>query len=412
MTVVADSTNQEQMRLLDTFLVDNEELESLSARLESFNLFNVLQVARTEIRHSNVLAWLLTPNATHGLGTNFLRRFLSRLLMENDVPGVDLTPAEVELMDFGDVEVLREWKHIDVVVRAKTNNWCLLIENKIDAKESRGQLIRYVDAVRQDMPTARVIPVFLTVEGDDPSEDGQDAGFLALSHAQVLDVAERIIAQHRARIPRDVAVFLDHYLNTLRRITMQDEQLADLCKTIYRKHREAIDLIVEYGSSSGVLGVCADVMPELVKCEFVEQSRGRVWYLPDTMSKQDLGDISAWPFFRRTVAVVCWLYYFRKKGVIQASMEVGPISDLATRQRLLHAMEDAGFSFQEKGYREGAKYTRILTKRQKLNANGNGDPDETPESVEAIVRSLWKTFWKKGSDVVEVLNSFDWNSRG
>jgi hypothetical protein len=37
---------------------------------------------------------------------------------------------------------------------------------------------------------------------------------------------------------------------------MSDPELVDLCKAIYRKHREAIDLIVEYGASSRVLDVC------------------------------------------------------------------------------------------------------------------------------------------------------------
>ena len=38
---------------------------------------------------------------------------------------------------------------------------------------------------------------------------------------------------------------------------MQDEELVRLCKRIYRKHREAIDLIMEYGVSSQVLDACA-----------------------------------------------------------------------------------------------------------------------------------------------------------
>ena len=43
-------------KALDSFLVDNQELEELTARLSPFNLFNVLRVADVEIRHSN--SWL------------------------------------------------------------------------------------------------------------------------------------------------------------------------------------------------------------------------------------------------------------------------------------------------------------------------------------------------------------------
>ena len=67
-------------RHLDAFLVDNQELEQLNARLSAFNLFNILRIEQVEIRQSNVLSWLLTPSEAHGLGPTFLRRFLSRLI--------------------------------------------------------------------------------------------------------------------------------------------------------------------------------------------------------------------------------------------------------------------------------------------------------------------------------------------
>ena len=102
-------------RALDAFLVDNQELEQLSARLGEFNLFDVLRVSGMEIRHSNVLAWLLSPNESHGLGDIFLRRFLSRLLMNHDEADVNISPAQVELMNFSDVEVLRVHEGADTL---------------------------------------------------------------------------------------------------------------------------------------------------------------------------------------------------------------------------------------------------------------------------------------------------------
>jgi len=73
----------DQFRVLDKFLVDNRELEELSAKLSIFNLFKVLRVEQTEIRHSNVLAWLLDARESHGLRDSFLRRFLSTILLDN-----------------------------------------------------------------------------------------------------------------------------------------------------------------------------------------------------------------------------------------------------------------------------------------------------------------------------------------
>ena len=93
---------------LDRFLADNPELEQLSDRLGTFNVFRALKIERVEIRHSNALAWLLDPSESHGLGDVVLRRVLSNLLLESDTEVKrqtgskveHLTAARVELMDF------------------------------------------------------------------------------------------------------------------------------------------------------------------------------------------------------------------------------------------------------------------------------------------------------------------------
>ena len=66
----------------------NEELRSLmrdprfekyhkeTRKRKDFNVFDVLQYAEFEIRHSNVLAWLLQPEESHRIGRLFLDRFL------------------------------------------------------------------------------------------------------------------------------------------------------------------------------------------------------------------------------------------------------------------------------------------------------------------------------------------------
>ncbi len=409
-TRAMDTDRQHQ---LNSFLVDNQELESLNARLATFNLFRVLRIEKAEIRHSNVLAWLLTPDATHGLGATFLRRFLSRLLMENEDADVTLTPAQIELMNFNDVEVLREWQHIDIVARSHSNGWCLLIENKIGSKEKKGALAQYLQAVKADMPRAQVVPVLLTMEGEDPSDEGQEAGFIPLSHVQVLELAERIIEQNAARIPGGASVFLNHYLDTLRRLTMQDDELIDLCKTIYRKHHEAIDLIVEYGASSQVLDACEEAAPTLVDCEFVVRRRGLVWFLPRQMGDhQRAGSFSSWPFLPQPVAVMCWYQYGKRSGRLRLTLEVGPVSEPTLRIRLLKAIKKAGFSFGEKSaFKAGPKYTRILSMSHKLRTNEDGDVDDNPEYVKEIAKSLWKKFWDEGGKITGVLKDFDWDGK-
>ena len=232
-------------KILDRFLVDNSELEELSARLSTFNILGVLRVERAEIRHSNILAWLLDPQGSHGMGQAFLRRVLSTILLENESIDIELMPAQVELMNMIDIEIMREWKNIDLIASSPSNKWVLLVENKIKAGATKRQLLKYIEIVKKEFSGFTIIPVLLTLEADEAFEVAEDAGYISWSHAQLYPVANYVIKQRKDRIPQDAKVFLDHYMVILRRLTMQDEHIINLCKEIYRKHKDAIDLVVE-----------------------------------------------------------------------------------------------------------------------------------------------------------------------
>jgi hypothetical protein len=66
--VTAGSRTPEEIQLqqLTDFVVRCPELRELEKLLGKFNLFRVLRFEHGEIRHSNVLAWLLDPAESHG----------------------------------------------------------------------------------------------------------------------------------------------------------------------------------------------------------------------------------------------------------------------------------------------------------------------------------------------------------
>lgn len=58
-------------------------LDVVEQSLGAFNIFSVLSVGNYEIRHSNMLAWLFTPGASHGCGAAFLDNVLRRIVERN-----------------------------------------------------------------------------------------------------------------------------------------------------------------------------------------------------------------------------------------------------------------------------------------------------------------------------------------
>ena len=72
-----------------------------------FNTFDVLRYAEYEIRHSNVLAWLLDPGQTHGIGRAFLDWFLGKVNKSISDRGAQRVRVEREL-HYVDVTIFLE----------------------------------------------------------------------------------------------------------------------------------------------------------------------------------------------------------------------------------------------------------------------------------------------------------------
>ena len=54
-------------KALRNFLMDIDCLDALIEWTSRFNIFDILKITQTEIRHSNIISWLLNPNGNHGL---------------------------------------------------------------------------------------------------------------------------------------------------------------------------------------------------------------------------------------------------------------------------------------------------------------------------------------------------------
>src|SRR5436309_9750582 len=102
-------------------------------RKTEFNVFEILGHVRGELAHSSVLAWLLDPVESHGLGDAFLREFMRK--------SVGVEPPSVI-----DIRVVPEFPFHDCRfdIYVKGERWCLVVENKIEAPLLPSQHKRYV----------------------------------------------------------------------------------------------------------------------------------------------------------------------------------------------------------------------------------------------------------------------------
>jgi hypothetical protein len=218
---------------LTAFTEQNPDLMRLESLLMRFNLFEAVGVVRHELRHSDFLAYLLDPSHNHGLGDVFLREFLQ---------AIHLPQFDLDALGLSQAYVFREWHHVDILVVDDVNRFAVIVENKIDTAEHSDQLNRYRQELDSHYPGYTAVGLYLTPEGDAPSS----ADYHPVSYTLVCEVIEKIARNHRVTLDSEIVIVLEHYAQMLRRHIVSDSEVAELCRSIYQKHRQALDLIFEH----------------------------------------------------------------------------------------------------------------------------------------------------------------------
>lgn len=231
---------EEDLKALEDFIVGNAELEKLEAMLDRFNIFEAVGMERQEIRHSKFLAFLLDPNETHGMGDAFVKRLLQRAVMDAPNVSAPVTPIELSLWDLGQMSVRREWRRIDIFLLDEREKLAVIIENKIGAGEHGDQLDRYHAAVREEYPDHKLLALYLTPGGDEPSHPE----YVPVDYRAVCEILDELAESRASIIEPDAKVLIKHYTEMLRRHIVGDSEIARLSQQIYQKHSRAIDLIV------------------------------------------------------------------------------------------------------------------------------------------------------------------------
>jgi hypothetical protein len=386
----------EPLAALARFVVDNDDLLALESRIGRFNIFDALKIARTEIRHSNFLAFLLDPAESHGQGDLFLKAILMDILK---VAPPDLRPLSPELdgTDLRGVEVAREEENIDVLITCQQPPFIVAIENKVGSQEHSNQLSRYKERVRLRYPQLRPLYVYLTPDADEPS----DSDWVPYSYASIHRVLTRLLKTYRKSIGEDVLVFLDHYLSLIGTRFMNDPEIDELCQRIYKNHRQALDLIFERGRpASGVLAEAAKVVQaderwhvfNLTNKVILFVPKAWLGWLPKLSLEKD--DPQKWIVLRLRL----------QEKMLEFIVQVRSMQDREKRkeivQLLIAELPKLEFKKSHGGKGEG-DYTRVSGGDCVLKRSAEEEPD--PDAVQAAVKKKLNEVYPKLERVAALL---------
>lgn len=169
------------------------------------NLFTIMHLAGHELKHSNFLAWLLDPRGSHNLGGTFVRYFFGLL---GSRVGRDLSPL---INACNDLQVEREFEHIDLLLLSEGCRFGVVIENKVNAKERFGQVADYEAFVKRQFGWDETFIVYLDMQGR-ASHHGEAVN---LSYRDLLPFFDHPSIDPQISESDRIATFVDQYRKLL-----------------------------------------------------------------------------------------------------------------------------------------------------------------------------------------------------
>lgn len=382
-------------------VINSKKFEQLEVEINKFNPFKVLDIAHYEIRHSNVLAWLINPQKNHNLGDKVLKKIILQVL--HNPENEDIIPNEIRIKDvqngdFVDAEIYREWKNIDLLTISESNKFILLVENKIKSGESSGQLEKYLKTCRERFSNKyKILPVFLTLGGINPSSDK----YCILDYGTVYDIVQFVSNLYYERMSKEVNNFIKYYLNTLGGLLAMDDKIKQLCLDIYKDHKEIINKIYDVGHQIDIEQPINEFKKEYPSILETFRNNKSFWFsIPEfhNIPKMEHDWGGGYP-------ISFWFaeYYGKMKLVL----EIGPFDDASERVRFLNHLYEKGVHISDRAKEYGRKYSRLCTDTKNIK-----DWSDKNEIVDAMI-SLFnqKKMIETKNRLLKALETFQWFGR-
>src|SRR5690606_16278916 len=186
----------------------------------------------------------------------------------------------------------------------------------------------------------------------------------------------------------DVLIFLDHYLTLIGTRFMDNPTIDELCRRIYKNHRQALTLIFERAgtSATSLLGELRDMLRDDPRWKIVREATGFIDFVPVAWLNwlppvgNEFEDRRAWIVFRLDVSRQQLDYY----------VQVGLMEDTGKRRQIIDVLLAEGESI---GFKRRSnvtvtdRYTRVSS-REKLVGWKDGDEPDAADVISAARKKL------------------------
>ena len=146
----------------DSYMKMNVHYEYLQKYYNSEDIASIYGVSKYEIKHSNVLSWILNPKRDEAIDYLPIRNLL-KLIQEKNSYYEFFNALDLAIANIDKVTIQREKYNIDMLITLRINNenYVIVIENKLEASIHENQLETYKTKVEEVYSKYKKLYVFL-----------------------------------------------------------------------------------------------------------------------------------------------------------------------------------------------------------------------------------------------------------
>jgi len=238
------NTENNEKSIVEKFIFSQDVQKvfyNINHSVMDINLFEIAGMGDQEIKHSNVLAWLFGDNE-HQLGYEILDSFL----LSGDEKKRELQSYIYLAEKKRELNIYREKDNIDLLIEDKQNKVVIVIENKVNSKESKDQLKKYAEKIDKTYKGYRQYFVYLTKRGDKTETAGDNNNWMIRSYQDIVDIIEEILKRDNELSLKTIMI-LENYIDLLeRKGIVKNQYIANLDTNWWNNYKEALAILKNY----------------------------------------------------------------------------------------------------------------------------------------------------------------------
>ena len=244
----------------------------VAAGYDQCNVFDILNLSRQELKHSDFLAYLFNQNKSGEIGREFLKNFLICLARIDKVPNLDV--FDILYGNIKNVNVYREYtitdnRRIDILIdfaiiklSKAPQKIVIAIENKVDSDQHDEQLKHYknfLTSSQSKYEKYEKLLLYLTPDQAPPNEEG----WQAIDYIFINQVLDKINIENA---DPSIRILIEDYKIIIRSEFMDEAEAKKKALEIYgnEKNRKILDFIFECKSDwvSTTAGILCDLLED------------------------------------------------------------------------------------------------------------------------------------------------------